>query len=151
MIIFSLYVSGENCCLAAKLCPTFLPPYGLYCPILHCPWDFPDKITGVDFHFLLHETFLTQGLNSCLLHWQVNSFPLSHQEALVRIISCNIKKANIFPDVRVSKMDATNIILTVAVTAVITKSWPAQSSPKVTHPNCLGHWYSFITRFSMLV
>ena len=30
-------------------------------------------------HFLLQGIFLTQGLNPCLLHWQVDSSPLSHQ------------------------------------------------------------------------
>ena len=30
-------------------------------------------------HFLLQEIFLTQGLNLCFLHWQVDSLPLSHQ------------------------------------------------------------------------
>ena len=30
-------------------------------------------------HFLLQGIFPTQGLNLCLLHWQVDSLPLSHQ------------------------------------------------------------------------
>ena len=47
-------------------------------PLL-CPWDFPGKNTAVDCHFLLQGIFLTQGLNPCLLHWQANSLPLSHQ------------------------------------------------------------------------
>ena len=33
-----------------------------------CPWDFLDKNTGVDCHFFLQGTFLTQGSNLCLLH-----------------------------------------------------------------------------------
>ena len=41
--------------------------------------DFPGKNTGVGCHFLLQGIFPTQGLNSSLLHWQVNSFLLSHQ------------------------------------------------------------------------
>ena len=45
---------------------------------LLCPWDFPGKNTGVGCHFLLQGIFLTQGSNSCLLHWQVDSLPLSH-------------------------------------------------------------------------
>ena len=43
-----------------------------------CPWDFPGKNIGVCFHFLLHGIFPTQGWNLCLLHWQVDSLPLSH-------------------------------------------------------------------------
>ena len=34
--------------------------------------------TGVDCHFLPQGIFLTQGLNLCLLHQQVDSLPLSH-------------------------------------------------------------------------
>ena len=45
------------------------------------PWDSPGKNTGVGCHFLLQEIFLTQGSKSRLLHWQVDSLPLSHQEA----------------------------------------------------------------------
>ena len=30
-------------------------------------------------HFFLPALFLTQGLNLCLLHWQVDSLPLSHK------------------------------------------------------------------------
>ena len=47
--------------------------------MLHCLWDIPGKITGVDYHALLQGLFLTQGLNAhllCLLHWQMNSLPL---------------------------------------------------------------------------
>ena len=38
---------------------------------LLCPWDFPDKNTGVSCHFLLQGIFLTQGSNphlSLLMH-----------------------------------------------------------------------------------
>ena len=42
-----------------------------------CPWNFPDKVTGVGYHFLLQGTFPTQGSNSRLLHllhWQLDFF-----------------------------------------------------------------------------
>ena len=45
---------------------------------LLCPWDSPGKSTGVGCHFLFQGIFLIQGLNPCLLHWQVDSLPLSH-------------------------------------------------------------------------
>ena len=45
---------------------------------LLCPWDFPGKKTGVGIHFLLQGIFLTQGLSPHLLHWQVDSLPLSY-------------------------------------------------------------------------
>ena len=43
--------------------------------------DFPGKSTEVGCHFLLQGIFLTQGLNLCRLHWQTDSFTLSHQES----------------------------------------------------------------------
>ena len=44
-----------------------------------CLWDSLGKNTGVDFHFLLQEIFLTQGLSQHLLHLlhlQEDSLPL---------------------------------------------------------------------------
>ena len=46
---------------------------------LLCPWDFPGKNIAVGYHFLLQGIFLTQGLNTHLLHWQGESLPLCHQ------------------------------------------------------------------------
>ena len=40
--------------------------------------DFPGKDTGVSCHFLLQGIFQTQGSNPGLLHWQADSWPLSH-------------------------------------------------------------------------
>ena len=54
-------------------------PWTVACRLL-CPWDFPDKNTGVGCYFLLQGIFLTQGLSLhlfCLLHWQVGSLPLA--------------------------------------------------------------------------
>ena len=42
------------------------------------PWNFPGKNTDVGCHFLLQGIFPDQELNSSLLHWQVDSLPLSH-------------------------------------------------------------------------
>ena len=36
-------------------------------------------------HFLLQEIFPTQELNLCLLHWQADSSPLSHQASLILV------------------------------------------------------------------
>ena len=69
--------------LTAKLlqsCPT-LQPYGLQPFRFLCPWDSPDKNTGVACHALLQGIFLTQGFNPCLPHWKADSLPLSHREA----------------------------------------------------------------------
>ena len=54
-----------------------LQPHGLQSIRLLCPWDFPDKNTGVGCHFLLQGILPTQGLNPCLLHWQMDSLPLA--------------------------------------------------------------------------
>ena len=44
-----------------------LRSHQLYPTSLLCPWDFPSKNTGVGWHFLLQEIFLTRGLNLCIL------------------------------------------------------------------------------------
>ena len=45
-------MSIDSCCLVAESCSTLLRPDGLEPTRLFCPWDFPDKNTGVGFHFL---------------------------------------------------------------------------------------------------
>ena len=53
-----------------------LQPHELWPTRLLCPWDFPGKNTGVVCHFLLWGIFPTEGLNMCLLNWQMDSLPL---------------------------------------------------------------------------
>ena len=48
-----------------------------------CPWDFLGKNTGVGCHFLLQGICRTQRSNLPLLHWQVDSLPLSHPGSLL--------------------------------------------------------------------
>ena len=69
-------------CLVVKSCPTLFDP--MECSPLQAPlfMDFPGKNARVGFHFLLQGIFLTQGSNPCLLYWQENSLPLSHQRSL---------------------------------------------------------------------
>ena len=50
----------------------------LYPARILCPWNFPGKNIGVGCHFFLQGIFLTQGSNLYLLHWKVDSLPLSH-------------------------------------------------------------------------
>jgi len=71
--------------VVTESCSTLLQPHGLQCTRLLCPWDFPGKNTGLDCHFLLQVIFPTQGLNLCVLNWQADSLPLSHQEDLWRL------------------------------------------------------------------
>ena len=56
-----------------------LGPCGLQPTRLLCLWVSPGKNPGVGFHFLLQAILLTQGSTPGLLHWQVDSLPLSHQ------------------------------------------------------------------------
>ena len=74
-----------HCCLVIKSCLTLLRSHGLQPTRLLCPWDFPDKNTGVGCHSLLQRIFSTQGSNPHLLYLldqQADSLPLSTREAL---------------------------------------------------------------------
>ena len=58
----------------------------------YSPWDFPGKNTGVGCHFFLQGIFLIQGSNPCLLHWQTDSLPLSHQGSpLAQLSICTME------------------------------------------------------------
>ena len=72
-----------NCCLYANSYTTVLQPHGLWPTRLLCPWDFPGKNSGMGGHFLFQGLFPSQGLNPCLLHWQVDSLPLNHQRSAI--------------------------------------------------------------------
>ena len=65
-------------CLVAQLCLT-LRPHGLQPARLLCPWDSPDKNTGVGGHALLEGIFPTQGSNPGLPHCRLILDHLSHQ------------------------------------------------------------------------
>ena len=80
------------CCLVAKSCPILLRPQRLQPTKVLCPWDFPGKNIGRGCHFFLHGIFPTKGSYPRLLHWQVNSFPLSHQESPTLTATNNEKK-----------------------------------------------------------
>ena len=54
-----------------------LRPHRLEPTKLLYPWDFSGN-TEEGCHFLLQGIFPAQGLNLCLLHWQVDSLQLSH-------------------------------------------------------------------------
>ena len=80
-------VSGPHCCLRpprgsilstctrAQSRSTLCDPVDCSPHRRLCPWDFP----GMGCHFLLQWIFWTQGLNLSVLHWEVDSLPLSHQ------------------------------------------------------------------------
>ena len=73
------------CCLVLKSCPTLFQPHGLQPARLLCSWNFPERNTGVGYHFLLHGVFLTQGLNPRLLHCRQTLYCLRHQGSLLHV------------------------------------------------------------------
>ena len=77
--ILILIVITYDWAFSHSVMSSFLQPCGLW-PIF-CPWDSPGKNTGGGCHFLLQGIFPTQELNPHLLHllhWLVDSLPLSH-------------------------------------------------------------------------
>ena len=69
------------CVCARSVVSDSLRPRGPQPARLLCPWDFSGKNTGVGSHFLLQGIFPSQGSNPHflhLMHWQVDSLPLSH-------------------------------------------------------------------------
>ena len=68
--------------LVTKSCPTLFDPMDCKPARLLCPWDFPDKNTGVDCHSLLQGIFPTQRSNSGLLHCRQILYHLSYRENL---------------------------------------------------------------------
>ena len=82
---FLLLVSKVCVCVRARVLSRveLFRPNGLQPARLLCPWDYPGKNTGLGCHLLLQGIFPTQGLNVYplwLLHWQVDSLPLSYLE-----------------------------------------------------------------------
>ena len=65
---------------------TFVTPWTVACQAsLSMGFPRQEYWSGLPF-FFLQRIFLTQGLNPSLLHWQVDSLPLSHQEALPKLM-----------------------------------------------------------------
>ena len=65
-----------SCCLVTKS-NSFLTP-GTVAHQASLSMDFPGKITAMGCQFLLQGLFPTQGPNLGLLHWHMDSLPLSH-------------------------------------------------------------------------
>ena len=69
------------CCVLGLVLSDSSQSHRLQPTRLLCPWDFPDKNTGVGCHFLLQGNFPIQGSNPChqyLLYWQTDSLPMCH-------------------------------------------------------------------------
>ena len=74
-----ILIMKESESVSRSIVPDSLRLHGLQPVRLLCPGDFPGKDTGMGCHFFLEGVFLTQKSNLSLLHWQVDSLPLSHQ------------------------------------------------------------------------
>ena len=90
-LITSSCVTQESVCLVAPSCPTpwTVTPWTVWPTRLLCPWDLPDKNTGLGYRFLLQGIFPTQGLIPsllCPLHWQMGSLPTAPSGKLLRNI-----------------------------------------------------------------
>ena len=96
------------CCLIPESCLTLPQPHGLQPsrPL------FPSRNTGAGCCFLLQETFLTQGSNQHLLHWQANCLPLSNQGRLSKYYLM-LKLLFSFPRKRLSLLKFLFLILSV--------------------------------------
>ena len=71
--------TGAGVCVTCSLMSDSLQRQGLQPTRLLCPWDAPDKNSGVGCPALLQGIFPIQRLNLCflgVLHWQAVSLPL---------------------------------------------------------------------------
>ena len=78
MDVYPLREAGER--VSRSVASDSLRPRGLQPTRLLCPWDFPDKRGGVDFHFLPQGFSLTQRSKPGLQHYGQILHHLSHQE-----------------------------------------------------------------------
>ena len=65
-------------CVSCSVGSDSVTPWTVVTRLL-CPWNSPDKNTGLGCHFLLQGIFPTQGLNVGLPHGRQNLYHLSHQ------------------------------------------------------------------------
>ena len=109
-----------NCCCSCLATKSFLTPCNpMDCSLAEilCPCSFPGKNTRVGCHFLLQEFFLPHGWNLhilLLLHWQVDSLPLSHPRS--PNIDCSLNRSIVL------MLNFLNMI-TVLCSRMIIKSW----------------------------
>ena len=84
--LLPLFCFNNQCkemCVSHSAVSDSLRLHGLQPTRLLCPWNSPDKNTGMSGHSLLQEVFLTQELNPGLLHCRQTLYHLSHQGSLL--------------------------------------------------------------------
>ena len=93
-------------------------------------------------HFLLQGIFLTQGSNLCLLHWQTDSLPLSHQ----RGFPINVSTPSFLPHLRLlSSWVPVNFCLRYYFLC------PFQSCPlSSSYTNMKNTWSNLLNPYSLL-
>ena len=106
-------MNWRDLCLVIQSCLTLSDPMNCSPQGSSGPWDFSGKNTRVDCHFLLQGIFLTQGSNQSLLHWQVNSLPLSHLGSLLLDLReiwwklCSVLYSLCFPVISLLELNTT--------------------------------------------
>ena len=90
VFLFNFSVSLEKCQVLISfvhvghsVMSDCLKPHGLQPARLLCPWDSPGKNIETGSHSLLQEIFMTQGLNSHVLHCRQILYSLSHKGSLL--------------------------------------------------------------------
>ena len=82
-IIYLAFFFLESESVSFSIMSNSLWPHGLQSARLLCPWDSPGKNTAMGSHSFLQEIFPTQGSNSGLLHWQVDSLTFEPPEKTI--------------------------------------------------------------------
>ena len=88
-VVLKVFYTAVQSCNYAKTYLTLLQPLGLVPNHASLSMGFPRQESWSG--FLLQEIFLDQGLNPCLLHWQVDSLCLSHQGVTLQVFIANRK------------------------------------------------------------
>ena len=117
--------------------------------------DFPGKNTGVGCHLLLQGIFPTQGLNPHLLHWQLDSFPLSppggpkadnmDQRKQIGGMKGNISISDQESWLKLA-FQMQSKFLWCATLRSAENTDPAQRKELMTTPACPGYWLAMIRR-----
>ena len=92
----AIMMSSESESVSCSVTSKSLWPHGLWPARFLCPRHPPGKNTGEGSHSLLHGIFLTQGSNSRLLYWQVDTLP---SESLGKPVMSEVMKHYHFPQI----------------------------------------------------
>ena len=132
---------GGCCCCCCSVVSNSLQLHGLEPTRLLCPWDIPGKNTGGGCHFLLQGIFLTQGLNSYLLHWQTDSLLLSHLGSPLGVLHHVNFPSFIHPSIQFSSVQSLSRVHSLRPHASQHARSPCPSPAPGVHSNsCPSSW-----------